>query len=708
MKTKLRFVKSLLVMAALCLGSNAWADETRTSVYSNDFETSGWTAKGKTDGWTCNPGTTTANTFNSKVIGVGAGSGDMALVSPSFSIADDVKVVDVELKFKMDACTSGKSSGIEFITSDVNIDNGYVSKGTPFFAIKANASGNGYWGTITVGDNDYVSTLNQTAVTYENINLNRNSTGIVVLNARFNFTTKEATFTLKKTDGAVLVASTTVAFANTEATTLDRICIHAGKTYGGVTIDDVNIYSVTTSETYADYTVHFVDNNGDPVKDDVVRSGVVGETVNANSSDLADYISGDNKYVYANDGGGVEVKGDGTAELTVTYTKYVKYNYTINAVDKADNSVVFAKLGEGYVFTDDPAVTITCPWYFLHEGTLYYQSKNENSLTVESDGEVLKVEYTATAKTDVVFYSEGEAIAGNTGIASCSNKAVGKCSEWTKVCELTPGKYTISARFQVGNGTAGNTYATNPFKYGENEIAYDVPAKATTDYTSDEFTVYTTTDLYMKFAGSSISGIDYIYVVKTGDATVSKTITAAGWATYCSPYALDFTGEIANLTDVYIVDGVTSGSTLNLVSVKGQTVPANTGLLIEGTEGTCVIPVAASGTADVSANDLVGTTVEAKLDATTGYVLMGSPAVGFYKNNNNFTLGANTAYLPADFAGADARDFFGFDFDGEATGINAVENAKQGMEGVYNLNGQRVAQPTRGLYIVNGRKVVVK
>lgn len=204
------------------------------------------------------------------------------------------------------------------------------------------------------------------------------------------------------------------------------------------------------------------------------------------------------------------------------------------------------------------------------------------------------------------------------------------------------------------------------------------------------------------------SAVKYIYVFTPADYTVSKTITSAGWATYCSPYALDFTGEIANLTDVYIVDGVTSGTTLNLVSVKGQTVPANTGLLIEGTEGTCVIPVAASGTADVSANDLVGTTVEATLNATKGYVLMGTPAVGFYKNNNNFTLGANTAYLPADFAGADARDFFGFDFGGEATGINAVENAKQSMEGVYNLAGQRVAQPTRGLYIVNGRKVVVK
>ena len=50
----------------------------------------------------------------------------------------------------------------------------------------------------------------------------------------------------------------------------------------------------------------------------------------------------------------------------------------------------------------------------------------------------------------------------------------------------------------------------------------------------------------------------------------------------------------------------------------------------------------------------------------------------------------------------------GVDF-GETTGVNEVRGQKEEVKGeVYNLAGQRVANPTKGLYIVNGRKVVIK
>ena len=45
---------------------------------------------------------------------------------------------------------------------------------------------------------------------------------------------------------------------------------------------------------------------------------------------------------------------------------------------------------------------------------------------------------------------------------------------------------------------------------------------------------------------------------------------------------------------------------------------------------------------------------------------------------------------------------------GEATAIKAIENGQQMNGNFYNLAGQRVSQPTKGLYIVNGRKVVMK
>ena len=56
---------------------------------------------------------------------------------------------------------------------------------------------------------------------------------------------------------------------------------------------------------------------------------------------------------------------------------------------------------------------------------------------------------------------------------------------------------------------------------------------------------------------------------------------------------------------------------------------------------------------------------------------------------------------------AGAPDFLGF--DGETTGIADVRGKMEDVRGeYYNLAGQRVAQPTNGLYIVNGKKVILK
>ena len=202
---------------------------------------------------------------------------------------------------------------------------------------------------------------------------------------------------------------------------------------------------------------------------------------------------------------------------------------------------------------------------------------------------------------------------------------------------------------------------------------------------------------------------NYTTLITVSRPVVSKTITAAGWATYCSPYALDLE-HATGLTDAYIVTGG-DGSVLAKTSVKGGTVPANTGLLLKGDAGTATIPVVASSSTEVSANKLVGKTESYVLAANGGYVLMNDATngLGFYKNNKAFTVGANTAYLPIDFDSTGAPVFYLFDNIGGTTGIDAVNGSELTVNGeYYNLAGQRAAQPTKGLYIVNGKKVVVK
>ena len=88
------------------------------------------------------------------------------------------------------------------------------------------------------------------------------------------------------------------------------------------------------------------------------------------------------------------------------------------------------------------------------------------------------------------------------------------------------------------------------------------------------------------------------------------------------------------------------------------------------------------------------------------YVLnTGTKGAGFYKLAENGTVPANKAYLVYDGA-ASSREYYLFD---EATAISApLVNSEVVNSEVYDLQGRRVNTPTKGVYIVNGRKVVIK
>lgn len=85
--------------------------------------------------------------------------------------------------------------------------------------------------------------------------------------------------------------------------------------------------------------------------------------------------------------------------------------------------------------------------------------------------------------------------------------------------------------------------------------------------------------------------------------------------------------------------------------------------------------------------------------------------IGFYKVKNNVTnIPGNKAFLVLTSTEAQAKSFVLEFEDGGTTGIETIENSQKSTEdGVYyDLQGRRVENPTRGIYIVNGKKVVIK
>ena len=192
-------------------------------------------------------------------------------------------------------------------------------------------------------------------------------------------------------------------------------------------------------------------------------------------------------------------------------------------------------------------------------------------------------------------------------------------------------------------------------------------------------------------------------ITVNGDATltinsdVTVTVTgginvASGTLTVKGPGTLVVTG-------VNMLGDDTGGVAIsgNIIVQGGATVTATGGNGGNGGNG----PQGGNG-----GNSLTGTMTSITNPSYGNiYVLNnGTYGVGFYKLKSTGTIGANKAYLTYDGSAGD-REFFLFD---EATGIEmpTVEDVNADAV-VYDLQGRRVVNPTKGLYIVNGKKVFI-
>ena len=179
--------------------------------------------------------------------------------------------------------------------------------------------------------------------------------------------------------------------------------------------------------------------------------------------------------------------------------------------------------------------------------------------------------------------------------------------------------------------------------------------------------------------------------------TVPATITTAEYATFNSQEALDFSA-----TGIKVYAAVDNENSVTLNEITSGRVPANTPVVLYKAGGaTANVPVIVSADAIEGTNDL---RVSTGRDVDNMYVLAMNPTVGFYPWAGETPLSAGRVYLQGK-ASYGARTFIGF---GEETNIsnasvNAIDNNIW-----YDLQGRRVAQPTNGLYIVNGKKVLVK
>ena len=210
---------------------------------------------------------------------------------------------------------------------------------------------------------------------------------------------------------------------------------------------------------------------------------------------------------------------------------------------------------------------------------------------------------------------------------------------------------------------------------------------------------------YGSKVGQYATIVDMSNVVSGAVLTLLAKDGTANYATFSSDRDVEFVD--ATVYAVNVVNGV-----LQLIEVTSKQVPAGTGVLLQSENETA--PYFYINEAAAIENNLLKPASQGMSGISGSYKFyklayddyVAKTGLGFYwgaENGGVFNVKAGTAYL----AVPNAVSVKGFLLDGTPTAIEGVE-AENNYDVIYNLSGQRVQKAQRGLYIVNGKKLMVK
>ena len=263
-------------------------------------------------------------------------------------------------------------------------------------------------------------------------------------------------------------------------------------------------------------------------------------------------------------------------------------------------------------------------------------------------------------------------------------------------------------------------------KYGRanvNGVLSD--ADATTLYTGVTTRLgFTPTHIYDNMVFDENSAYNTIHMKAyndgTGSADLTRTLPANKWATIVLPFALNSeqiaatfgTGtKVAQLTGTNET-ALTFQSVTSMNANEPYMIYTPTGLSETKTISDVTVADGTPAKTTASGVDFIGSYAAlTSIPATDG-----SNTYFFVSNNNLYkTAASGTANTIKGFRayfkvpGTTAARLTGFVIDDETTGVQELKNSRiEGLKSYYDLKGQRVSQPKKGVYVVDGKKVVVK
>lgn len=426
----------------------------------------------------------------------------------------------------------------------------------------------------------------------------------------------------------------------------------------------------------------------------------------------ANSVQENTKYYYVATLAGYEdYKGEFTVasenpSVSFTMVKKPVFAYKVNLVDEANN--VLKTVYENDEAYEGLEVNYSYPKYLTDEnGKVTYVcslSSFNGSVNANKDA-VTSVKYNEYKGT--AYFVEAENVINKTkeGSANYSSGAAMRGFDTNMDLLTIPetGVYRLS--YAVCNYNVRKDcqfiVSVDDKEIATKDVDWSVNKIASTTITEDAMVFDKNAVIKAKGSNGNLI-LDYILLEKVTSEDVA--VSAVKFATYvptCNVVAPAnvkvYTAKVNEAKSAVVLTEVP----VNSVIAKG------TPVLVGAEAGSYTFAASADEAAPVENNDLKAATADTKGDGSTIYALVeqdGEAVFAPLKDGVAVSVGHAYLVLPA----ASATRFYSIQFGGETTGINEVNAAAKADGAYYTLQGVKTSKAAKGIYIHNGKKVVIK
>lgn len=407
----------------------------------------------------------------------------------------------------------------------------------------------------------------------------------------------------------------------------------------------------------------------------------------------------------------------------------VNYTYNLKAVKQLANEGL-AKTGVGYPTADAATRTALATAVAGTDAAAIVTALNaykndKTSIQMPEDGKAYVI--TNIHKTGGKRYMEYQAN-GTSMIAR--DDAAALPIEATYICHKVGDKYVFANNSGTyltwrGNATGDCTNSNKGYttSYNADYNTFTVAAnpnvfgclsfgakRGNEESTSQSYYIITATGSFEK------AGLDNYYDDNNSSAFTFEEVTYPNTINFNAAQNINGVSHIATFSAPFatiIPTGVKAyyvsakGTEATMTAIEAEAIPANQGVILTSESGAAatMVPAAGETAATITGNQLGHSAGVAKtLTAGEGYILgNGTEGTAFYPCKAG-SLPINKAYL----LGNGGESAIAMNFGNAVTGINTIAAPASAKAPIFDLSGRRVVKATKGLYIQNGKKVIVK